>query len=100
MTHSQGGLEFPLLAKKAVQGDFSGGTLSSDGGLLLLARLAQHLRLTEQVAACITDGRLPERVQHPLLDLLRPRLYQIAAGYEDANDANTLRSDPALKVAV
>jgi hypothetical protein len=93
-------LAFPLLDRKPVQVDFDGGNLSSDGGLLLLSRLDQEIRLTEQVAACIQDARLPERVKHPLLDLVRQRVYQIVAGYEDCNDANTLRFDPALKVAV
>jgi Transposase DDE domain group 1 len=93
-------MTFPLLARKPLQVDFNGGLLSSDGGLLLLARLDQKLRLTERVAACLHDPRLKERIQHPLLDLLRQRSYQIAAGYEDANDATSLRHDPALKLAV
>jgi hypothetical protein len=88
------------VSRKPLQVDFTGGLLSSDGGLLLLAPLDQKLRLTERVAACLQDRRLQERIQHPLLDLLRQRIYQIAAGYEDANDATTLRADPALKVAV
>lgn len=100
MADSQTVLQFPLLARKPVQVDFTGGSLSSDGGLLLLAQLDQQLDLTAQVAACIEDGRLPERIQHPLLALVRQRVYQIAAGYEDANDATLLRADPALKVAV
>src|SRR5262249_60187643 len=99
VSDSQPVLNFPLLSRKPVQVAFSGGSLSSDGGLLLLAQLDQKLRLTERVAACLHDPRLPERVQHPLLDLLRQRIYQIAAGYEDANDATALRADPALKVA-
>jgi hypothetical protein len=100
MTCSQLTLNFPLLSRKPLQVDFTGGRLSSDGGLVLLAQLDQKLRLTERVAACLHDPRLPERIHHPLLDLLRQRLYQIAAGYEDANDATSLRADPALKVAV
>jgi hypothetical protein len=100
MSGSQPTLDFPLLSRKALQVDFSGGTLSSDGGLLLLAQLDRQLRLTERVAALIRDTRLPERIQHPLIDLLRQRVYQIVAGYEDCNDADRLRGDPALKVAV
>jgi hypothetical protein len=93
-------MSFPLPAGKPVEVDFTGWRLSSDGGLPLLAQLDQRLRLTERVAACLHDPRRPDRVQHSLLDLVRQRVYQIAAGYEDANDATTLRSDPALKVAV
>src|SRR6266478_5780001 len=100
MADSSAPLSFPLLSRKPVELDFSGGDLSSDGGLLLLAQLDRQVRLTERVAACIHDPRLPERVAHPLLDLVRQRVYQIAAGYEDCNDANRLRADPALKIAV
>jgi len=98
--HSSPTLDFPLLAGKPVQVDFSGGQLSSDGGLVLLAQLDRQLGLTKRVAACIRDERLASRVQHSLLDLNRQRVYQIAAGYEDCNDANHLRADPALKVAL
>jgi Transposase DDE domain group 1 len=100
MSDSQPVMHFPLLGPKPVQVDFTGGSLSSDGGLLLLAQLDQQLGLTKRVAACLKDPRLPERIRHSLLDLIRQRVYQIAAGYEDANDATALRSDPALKVAV
>ena len=100
MADSSTTLSFPLLSRKPVELDFSGGDLSSDGGLLLLAQVDRQVGLTERVAACIRDTRLPERVQHSLLDLIRQRVYQIAAGYEDCNDADRLRRDPALKVAV
>ena len=100
MSDSQTTLGFPLLSSPRVQVEFTGGRLSSDGGLPLLAQLDHRLRLTERVAACLRDPRRADRVQHPLLDLIRQRVYQIAAGYEDANDATTLRSDPAFKVAV
>jgi hypothetical protein len=100
MSGSSPTLSFPLLERKPVQVDFSGGSLSSEGGLLLLAQLDRAIGLTERVAACIEDPRLPERVKHSLVDLIRQRIYQIAAGYEDCNDANRLRRDPALKVAV
>jgi hypothetical protein len=100
MSDSQTTMHFPLLGPKPVQVDFTGGSLSSDGGLLLLAQLDRQLGLTQRVAACLTDPRLPERIRHSLLELVRQRVYQIASGYEDANDATALRHDPALKVAV
>jgi hypothetical protein len=100
MTRSQLAMEFPLLSHKPLQVDFNGGPLSSDGGLLLVARLDQHLRLTERVATCLKDPRLKERIHHPLLHLIRQRVYQMAAGYEDANDATFLRTDPVFKVTV
>jgi hypothetical protein len=100
MSDSHSVLQFPLLGRKPVQVDFTGGSLSSEGGLVLLAQLDQQLGLTQRVAACLKDPRLPERIRHTLLDLIRQRVYQIVAGYEDANDATSLRADPALKVAV
>jgi len=100
MSDSQSTLSFPLLPRQPVHVDFSGGSLSSDGGLLLLAQLDRHLGLTQQVVASLHDWRRPERVHHSLLDLIRQRVYQIAAGYEDANDATALRHDPILKLAV
>jgi hypothetical protein len=100
MTDSRPALSFPLLERKPVEVDFSGGRLSSDGGLLLLAQLDRDISLTERVAACIADPRLANRIQHSLLALIRQRVYQLAAGYEDCNDADRLRGDPALKLAV
>ncbi len=100
MPCSQTAMLFPLLSRKPVVVDFSGGSLSSDGGLLLLAHLDRTLGLTAAVAACCRDPRRKKSVQHSFLDLIRQRVYQIAAGYEDANDATTLRHDPALKLAV
>ena len=98
---SQPTLAFPaLVAKKPVIADFSGGKLSSDGGVLLLAQLDRQLGLTQAVTAALQDRRDPAKVDHPLLDLLRQRVYQIACGYEDANDADTLRKDPLFKSAV
>jgi hypothetical protein len=93
-------MNFPLLSRKPLQVGFTGGALSSDGGLLLLAQLDRCLCLTERVAACLHDPRRQNSVQHSYLDLLRQRVYQLAAGYEDANDATTLRHDPAFKLAV
>lgn len=100
MSDSHPDLNFPLLTRKPVLVNFNGGSLSSDAGLLLLAQLDHRLRLTQQVAACLHDPRRQKSTQHSRLDLIRQRIYQIAAGYEDANDATTLRHDPALKLAL
>lgn len=100
MTSSPPALSFPLLSRKQVTVDWDGGELSSDGGWLLLALVDQKLRLTERLADKIEDRRLPERVRHGVLALLQQRIFQIAQGYEDANDAQTLRRDPLLKMAV
>lgn len=100
MPCSQLALSFPLLSRKEVRVDFDGGEMSSDGGWLLLAVADQRLRLTERMAAVIDDPRDPERLTHPQQDLLKQRIYQIAQGYADQNDAQPLRRDPLLKVAV
>jgi len=100
MTDSQRTLALPLVPKKAVALDWDGGELSSDGGWLLLALADRQLQLTERLAAALEDARDPTRIQHPLVDLLKQRIFQIAQGYADANDAQTLRDDPLLKVAV
>lgn len=90
----------PLLAGKQVAVDFAGGDLSSDAGLIPLALADQRLQLTQQLAAAVADPRDPCRVTHSLHDLFRERIYLIALGYADANDANTLRHDPLVKLAI
>jgi hypothetical protein len=100
MLSSQPTLSLPLLSRQEVAVDWEGGALSSDGGWLLLALIDRQLRLTERLAREIEDRRLPERVRHGLPALLQQRIFQIAQGYADANDAQTLRNDPLLKVAV
>lgn len=100
MTPSQPTLSLPLLSRQEVAVDWDGGELSSDAGWLLLALVDRKLRLTARLADEIEDPRLAERVDHHLPALLQQRIFQIAQGYEDANDAQTLRHDPLLKVAV
>src|ERR687897_236449 len=84
----------PLIAR------FDGGQLSSDGGLLALREVEQRLGLAERLAACIDDPRASERVRHVMADILRFRMLMIAAGYEDGNDAGSLRRDPAFMLAL
>jgi hypothetical protein len=100
MTDCSAGLTlFPLSTKPVVIGA-DGGALTSDAGALLLRRMDECLGLTRRLASCLVDGRERGKVRHELLALLRQRIYQIALGYEDCNDADHLRSDPALKLAV
>ena len=84
----------PLIAR------FDGGQLSSDGGLLALREVEQRLGIGDRLAACIDDPRAPERIQHRLAAILRFRILMIAAGYEDGNDADSLRHDPVFKLAL
>ena len=82
---------------KATHIDFDGGRLSSDGGLVLLGDPDDQLGLTRDLAAVFRDPRDPRRIDFTRHDLLKQRVLQIAAGYEDANDAPTLRPDPIFK---
>lgn len=88
------------VGSKPVHVDFDGGRLTSDGGVLLLAEIEKKLGLADRLAGCIEDPRAPERVKHSLADMIRFRALMIAAGYEDANDCDALRDDPAFKLAV
>jgi hypothetical protein len=83
---------------KAVDLDFDGGRLSSDAGMVLLKDIDEQLGLTRNLAAVLSDPRDPRRLHFTPQDLLKQRVFQIAAGYEDANDANTLRDDPIFKL--
>ena len=76
------------------------GRLTSDGGVLVLAEIERRLGIAERLARCIEDPRAPERVEHGLAEMIRFRALLIAAGYEDGNDCDALRADPAFKMAV
>jgi len=93
-------IEFPAFKRRKIEAQFIGGDITSDGGVLLLRSVDRRLKLTEQVAALITDPRDPDKVQHQVVDLLRQRVYGLACGYEDLNDHDTLRNDIALQTAV
>ncbi len=93
-------LEATSVRGKTVHIDFSGGTLSSDGGLLQLKEVDEQIGLTGALAEAITDPRDPRYTAHSMRDLIRQTVYQIAAGYEDGNDSNSLRDDPIMKMMV
>jgi hypothetical protein len=79
--------------------DFEGGEISSDGGSVLLGRLDRSYGYLKRFAQCFTDYRDEELIEHPVLDLLRQRIYGLALGYEDLNDHDQLRADPLLAAA-
>jgi Transposase DDE domain group 1 len=85
------------IAGKSIVARFDGGQLSSDAGVLVLREIEQRLGIAEGLAACIEDPRLQAQVVHGLAEMIRFRTLMIASGYEDGNDASTLRSDPAFK---
>ena len=88
------------VAGKPVHVAFDGGRLTSDAGVLVLAEIERKLGLADRLARCIEDPRAPERARHGLAEMIRFRALMIAAGYEDANDCDALRGDPAFKLAV
>jgi len=91
-------LSFSFYRHQPILADFSGGQITSDAGLLPLRAFDQRHHLTRDLAQLLSDPRDDERVRHDSLALLRQRLYQIVAGYEDANDADRLRHDPLLQI--
>jgi hypothetical protein len=84
----------PLIAR------FDGGQLSSDGGVLALREIEARLGIADRLAACVADPRAAGRVMHGVAEIMRFRMLMIAAGYEDGNDADSLRHDPAFKLAL
>jgi hypothetical protein len=92
-------LWFQDLGSRKVAADFSGGTLSSDGGALLLRQVDVNLGLTQSLAQCFCDTREQVYVDHSVPQLLAQRLYGLALGYEDLNDHQRLRLDPLLAAA-
>ena len=89
-----------LVQGKAVVARFDGGQLSSEGGLLVLREVERRLGLADRLATCLKDPRAPEKVVHRLTEIIRFRMLMIAAGYEDGNDADTLRRDSMFKLAL
>ena len=91
-------LAFSRVSRRKVHADFRGGTLTSDGGALLLREVDRRLGLIDQFADCLTDPRDPAKIQHDQRTMLAQRIFGIALGYEDLNDHNQLRHDPLFSV--
>src|SRR3989442_14590552 len=90
--HSQSGRD--LVAR------FDGGTITSDGGGVLLGAVERRTGIVRQFAGCFVDHRDPEAIEHMVYDLVAQRVYGLALGYEDLNDHDELRSDPLLAAVV
>lgn len=86
---------FRQLGGRVIEADFGGGDLSSDGGLLLLRRVDEHLGLSRAAAAAIPDPGDPVRIRHGLRELLAQRLGGPCCVCEDLNDHKARRSADA-----
>ncbi|MBT3770588.1 MAG: IS1380 family transposase [Rhodospirillaceae bacterium] len=87
------------VAGKELFARFDGGRLSSDGGVVLLREIEHGLGLADVLASCMTDERDPSSTRHSQADMIRARMFAIACGYEDCDDLDLLRFDPAFKLA-
>ena len=90
----QSDFRFKACGKREIVAKFDGGTISSDGGALLLRQTDQRLNLLPRLAECFLDGRKQEQVEHSILEMVSQRIYGLALGYEDVNDHEQLREDP------
>jgi len=88
------------VAAKSLTATFDAGRLSSDGGLVALREIERRLGLAATITAPLRDDRNPARVRHSYAEMATARMLMIAAGYEDCDDVDALRADPALKIAV
>lgn len=92
--------DLPSVCRKKLSVGFDGGRLSSDAGVLLLRGVERKLGLAGRLASCIRDKRDPDLIEHSVEEMLKLRMFAIAAGYEDADDCDFLRHDPIFKMAV
>lgn len=94
----QSSFGFQDCGSREIVARFDGGTISSDGGAVLLRQTDHRLDLLPRLAQCFLDGRDPDRVQHSVQEMISQRVYRLALGYEDINDHEQLRSDPLFSV--
>ena len=90
---------FASVERKKVVAAFDGGRITSNGGVMLLGAVERQFGIADTLASLIADPRNPLMVTHSVSDILRARMLAIACGYEDGDDLDFLRTDPAFKVA-
>ena len=101
LTHySPSKFNFGIIKGRKIIADFSGGRITSDAGIVLLAELDRKLKITEKFAQCFRDYRDSSYINYSVHQLLAQRVYGISLGYEDVNDHDKLRYDPALAIAL
>lgn len=92
-------IQFSRVKWRQVTADFNGGRLTTDAGILLLREVDRQIGLIDAINDCLPDPRDPRYITHEQREMLAQRIFSIALGYEDLNDQQTLRDDPALQVA-
>src|SRR6516164_3503859 len=95
---TQSQFEFTDHFSRQVVARFDGGTITTDGGGLLLRETDRRLNVLPRLAECFLDARNPILVEHSVEQLVAQRVYGLALGYEDLNDHEQLRQDPLLRV--
>jgi Transposase DDE domain group 1 len=90
--------EFAPVAGRAVVAAFDGGAITSDAGGLLLGATDRAISLVDRFAACFTDHRCADLIEHEVSTLVGQRVFGIALGYEDLNDHDQLHHDPMIEV--
>jgi Transposase DDE domain group 1 len=95
---SQSSFGFEASGSREIVARFDGGTISSDGGALLLRQTDKRLNLIARLAGCFLDGRNQTQVEHSVQEMLSQRIYGLALGYEDINDHEQLRKDPVFGI--
>ena len=96
---NHGALSFARCRRRRVRADFSGGSISSNGGALLLREVDRKWGLTKRMGRAIGDGRQRAKARHGVLTMLRQRVYAVALGYEDLNDHDRLHHDEVAQTA-
>ncbi len=87
---------FSWAGRRRVVAAFDGGTVSSDGGALLLGKADAAVGLIDRLSRCFIDERQADLVEHSLRTLVGQRVFALALGYEDLNDHDELRHDPVM----
>src|SRR5438045_999246 len=90
--------DFAPVEGRRVEAGFDGGTITSDAGALLLGATDRVVGLVGRLAGCFVDARRPDLIEHDVATLIAQRVFGIALGYEDLNDHEHLRHDPAMAV--
>lgn len=93
-------IDFTTCKSRLVQADFTGGDITSDGGVVLLREIDRRLKLTASIARRFSDARRKKQIKHDHLSLIRQRVYALCLGYEDLNDHQSLRNDPLMQTAL